>query len=180
MAASQLDSDTKELILEMLDQGITPRNIAYKIGVHASTVSRVKTKYSSTAKLATRLIRANAEVLAQRIVDRATVDEAIQVLSRPNIDVLKPITKNDGNTGIFISVGAASLGAFANTEEPMGLPPQPAIIDVSPVEPPASAPKKLDATPRTIVGVADNHIRVNKRNKKSAIHLRYDVEGVTE
>ena len=172
-----MEPDEKELALSMLDDGMSISDVAYKLGRAPSSISRLKSGYSSTAKLATRLIRANAEKLAKRVVDHATVEEAIQVLSRPNIDVLKPPSRNDGNTGIFISVGAGSLGAFKDA------PDEPITFDVESTPVP-DTPRELPAAVPEVAAKPSRAPHVSKpqkgRPKRSAIHLNYEVEGLTD
>lgn len=163
----------------MLDEGKSASEVAFTLGRAVSSISRLRSNYSSTAKLATRLIRANAEKLAQRVINHATVDEAIQVLSRPNIDVLKPPSRSDGNTGIFISVGAGSLGAFKDSPDEVA-----AVIDLV-AEAPAVPPEpQLSLPPAPEIPVlkpSRDHVSKPQRGrpKKSAVHLNYEVEGLT-
>lgn len=100
------------LIVDMLDQGRTVKQIAYELGRQEPAIRRISRKYHPTTALAERLIRASALTLAEKVVKHSTVEEAIDVLSRPNIGVLKPAAKDNSiNVGFFTSVALDSCGA---------------------------------------------------------------------
>lgn len=166
MAGSKMDAEEQEYILSQLDDGKTVPQVAYATGRDQSTINRLRVRYAPENKLAIRLLRANALKLAKRVIDRASVEEAIDVLSRPNIDVLKPITKTaEINNGVYISVQNTSLGAF---KEPEALP---SVIDVTPAPKPA-LPAAVEQPQIAAKGF--------KSRSKSPINLSYEVEGVTD
>lgn len=109
--ATQIGPDEKILILADLDAGMGPRDVAKKYGRHEQSIYSLIKKYHPSTILATRLLRANAERLAERVIKHATVEEAIDVLSRPNMEVLRPIAKESVATGFFTSVSLDSLGS---------------------------------------------------------------------
>lgn len=109
--ATQIGPDEKILILADLDAGMGPRDIAKKYGRHEQSIYSLVKRYHPSTILATRLLRANAEKLAERVIKHATVEEAIDVLSRPNMEVLRPIAKESVATGFFTSVSLDSLGS---------------------------------------------------------------------
>lgn len=86
--------------------------VAEETGFDAKTVYRVWRMMQPTTGLAVDFIRARAFKLARKIVQDASVSEAMDILSRPNIGVLEPIKKGpEGGGGFFISVSADSCGA---------------------------------------------------------------------
>lgn len=110
---SVVDHEEAELIMSLHDSGMSFEDIAFKVGRTGPTISKVVKRFSPTHKLATRYIKANALVLAERIVKLADVDQATDILTRPNVGVLQPLAKNvEEGRGLFISVSHNSLGAI--------------------------------------------------------------------
>ena len=104
--------DERMLILDRLDAGVSAKDISFELGRDIQSIYRVARKYHPTTKLATRLILANSERLAKRIIDKANVEESIDILSRPNVDVLKPVIREAPvNVGFFTSVSLDAVGA---------------------------------------------------------------------
>lgn len=88
------------------------RLVAEKTGFDEKTVARVWRMMQPTTGLATDFLKARAFRLARKVVRDASVDQALDILSRPNIGVLDPIKKQEGGPGgFFISVTADSCGA---------------------------------------------------------------------
>lgn len=110
-----IDNEEKLAILECWDRKFTMTEIAASFGRSLSAVSRLIHRYHPTTNLATRHIRASALKLAERIVKKADVDQAIEILSRPNIGVLEPINKGESSPGVMISVNQGDLGAVQIT-----------------------------------------------------------------
>ena len=109
---TQIGPDEKLLILDDAESGtLTIPQIAIKYGRHEHSIRRLIHKFHPSTVLATKYLRANALRLAQKVVKHSTVSEAIDVLSRPNIDVLKPQAKEQSITGFFTSVSLDSCGA---------------------------------------------------------------------
>lgn len=77
---------------------------------HVNSIASAIARYQPTTELATVILKKGAMRLASRVVRRANVTEAIDVLSRPNIGVLDPIKKTEGGGGFIISVTAESCG----------------------------------------------------------------------
>lgn len=101
--------------------------IAEEVGLEWRTVAGVIYRHRPTMDIAQAKIRAAAARLADRIIEKSNVQEAIDILSRPNIGVLAPMKTNGGSPGgFFLSVQVDSCGAVkvgaASTENPKGLP----------------------------------------------------------
>lgn len=77
---------------------------------HVNSIASVIARYQPTTELAQVILKKGAMRLAARIVRRANVTEAIDVLSRPNIGVLDPIKKQEGGGGFIMSITAESCG----------------------------------------------------------------------
>ena len=58
-------------------------------------------------------VKSQALRLAMRVVRKANVDQAINILERSNIGVLAPTAESQGQTGFFLSVKAENLGAVS-------------------------------------------------------------------
>ncbi len=87
-----------------------------KIGKHLgrphTTIWAVIRRLRPTTGIAGDYIKANAFKLAHRIVQHASVEQSIDILSRPNIGVLEPIKKGEvGGGGFYLSVQSDSCGA---------------------------------------------------------------------
>lgn len=105
--------DEQVAILRMRQRGKSVAAIADTIERSPATVRSFLSKYTDTTPMAEAILRKGAVVMAANIVKRGTVSEHIDVLSRPNIGVLKPVDKAGANSGgfsIHLSVGPASLG----------------------------------------------------------------------
>lgn len=118
MPSGRLDDEEKEMILQMVDEGLSLRDIAFKTGRDVKIISRLKAKFHPSTKLARRYIKAKAMVLAERVIKHAKVAEAIDVLSRPDIDVLKPQQRGDIQGNIFVFGGADTLGGVIEATRP--------------------------------------------------------------
>lgn len=106
-----LTTDEKVLIIEAhFSRNIGPKAIAEALGRPHSTISRFLKRYKSTAPMAKHLINAGAEVLAERVIEQASVADALEVLDR--IDVL-PRKQRGGDTqgprfNIFVGGGSSA------------------------------------------------------------------------
>jgi hypothetical protein len=80
----------------------------------AKSVWAMLNRLRPTTDLAKMYLKAKAMKLVKRVVRKASVAEAIDVLSRPGIDVLAPAAKSvegSGPTGFFLSVQSDTCGA---------------------------------------------------------------------
>lgn len=103
------------VVLEMWDQKKTVREIAYHLGRSEKAILNAVRKYNPSTRLAERYIRASALKLAEKVVKHASVEEAIDVLTRPNVGVLQPIVSKHA-VGFFTSVDPASLGGVVSND----------------------------------------------------------------
>jgi hypothetical protein len=77
-----------------------------------ATILNLLKRFRPTTKTAQSYMEAQALKLAMRVVRNADVDQAIDVLSRPNLAVLAPAKEiASGPQGFFLSVQAENLGA---------------------------------------------------------------------
>lgn len=115
---TQLSNDEKVVILTMSQAGKSVDEVAKAVDRPKNTVSRFLVKMSDTSVLAKAVIKAGAVTLAQRVVAKAEVREAIDVLSRPGMGVIEPVAPKGGNQGfgIQVSVGVASCGTVIKIE----------------------------------------------------------------
>jgi len=105
------DDADRVQIVEMTLRGRSAAAIAADTGWSLDEVVAVRRQYLPTTNLAGHYLKAKALQLARRIVEEATVEEAIDVLTRPNIGVLEPVKKAGPHTGFWTSVTFDSLGA---------------------------------------------------------------------
>jgi hypothetical protein len=86
--------------------------IAEEYGRTQETIYGLVRRFNPSTDAAEALIKANALRLAVRVVRKANVDQAIDILSRPNMGVLQPTQQaGSGGGGFFLSVQADSCGA---------------------------------------------------------------------
>lgn len=107
----RLDQE-RELVVRYVKQGMTNDEIALLVGWHTDEVRNTRAIFFPTQGLAKDYLKANALRLAMRIVEEANVEEAVDILSRPNIGVLKPAEKPNSrpNIGIITNINTATLG----------------------------------------------------------------------
>jgi hypothetical protein len=86
--------EEREYILKAIERGRTDAEIATKISWPIKEVAETRAEFFPTAGLAKYYLKSQALKLAQRIVAEANVEEAVDILSRPNIGVLAPAVKN--------------------------------------------------------------------------------------
>lgn len=84
-----------------------------KLGKSPSAIYAHTKKLRNTTALAGDILKSGAADLARRIIEKANVEQAIEVLTRSNIGVLAPKSAGEGGGGggIFINVQAENLGA---------------------------------------------------------------------
>lgn len=103
-----LNIDEKLYIIEAhFEKNVSGKQIAKQLGRDTSTVTRFLRKYKSTVPLAKRLLEGSAEKLAERVIAKANVTEALEVLDR--VDALpkknRDTKSNDGpRFNVFVSM----------------------------------------------------------------------------
>lgn len=99
------------------------QRVGDQVGRDKRTIGIVISRLKPTTRVAQMYARAKAYRLVKRVIRKASVDQAIDLLSRPEMGVFSPnkSQSGEGNTGFFISVNAGDCGA-AKAD----------IIDVSP------------------------------------------------
>lgn len=115
----RLSGDEKSSILTMSRAGASLTEMSKSLGRDHSTISRFLATMRDTSDVARAIIRAGSVTLAERIVKKATVSEAMDVLSRPGIDVLTPAVGKGGAGNGFnvqLSVAVASCGTVVKVE----------------------------------------------------------------
>lgn len=144
---------------------IAPRYNRSTHGIHY-----IIQRYQPTVDLAARYLQSQALKLAMRVVRKANVTEALDLLSRKSMGVVAPKTEEGaGNKGFFLSVEADSCGAIKvgvamvdNSKPLEGLPAEDVLecngytIEDAP-EPKALTPRQqiretIDENPRQFQG----------------------------
>lgn len=132
--------------------------VADKMGLDPKTVWAVQNRLQPTTGLATDMLRAGAANLMGRVLRKANVDQAIDLLERANIGVLAP-KKDMGGTGgsqFIIGVSADSLGAvkvgvqIGPAQPPKQLPSGPSVNVYTPDELDAEDPTEQPAKVRIL------------------------------
>lgn len=118
----KMTPEEKITCLTMKEAGKSVGEIAYVVKRNVSTVSRYLAGMMDSSLLARMTLKAGASTLAERIIRKADVKESIEVLSRPDMGVLKPAERagGGGGMGIRVSVGVASCGTVVQVEASNG------------------------------------------------------------
>lgn len=89
------------------------RRVADDMGITHTSVYEVVRRMRPTTEVATEYLRSQSLKLAMRVVRKANVEQAMSLLSRPNIGVLDPQGEGGGGGGRQFIVGVAmdSLGS---------------------------------------------------------------------
>ena len=104
----------KEVIVRHLKTGDkTDLDIAAMTGWSEREIRDIRAEYFPRVGLALDYLRARSLEMAKRVVEEANVEEALDLLSRPNIGVLEPIPKASAKmqVGFFTNIQTGSLGA---------------------------------------------------------------------
>lgn len=98
--------------------------VGQAMNIPATTVYTAQNRLQPSTDIAADVLRAGAFKLAQRVLRKGNVDQAIDVLSRPNIGVLAP-AKESGSSGPAFRIGVQvdALGAIS-VGVAMGADPQ--------------------------------------------------------
>lgn len=89
------------------------RRVAEDMGIDVTTIYSVQKRMRPTTEVATQYLKSQSLKLAMRVVRKANVEQAMNILSRPNIGVLDAPTGGTGGGGHQFMVGVAidSLGS---------------------------------------------------------------------
>lgn len=118
-----LDNEEKSLIIDLyFKKKKTPQEIAYIMGRTNGTIYKFIKKFMSTDTMAEQFFRSRSMEMAKKVVAKADVNQLIDVLSRPNIGVLKPVSKGHDGPQIMISVNQESIGSISNGSAPNSMP----------------------------------------------------------
>jgi hypothetical protein len=126
----------------------------------AHTINALVRRFMPNTQLAQRYLQASALRLAMRVVRKANVAEAIDVLSRKSVGVLSPKSEESGaGAGFFLSVQADSCGAVkvgVQMNPPAIASPTPEIIECNgytePETPTLSPVEEIDDNPHEFQG----------------------------
>lgn len=107
------DDLEREIIVKQIKKGAADEDIAAMTGWSPLEVREVRRVFFPTASLAADYLRASSLRLAMRVVEEANVEEAVDILSRPNIGVLEPARKGDTSPkiGIITNITTNTLGS---------------------------------------------------------------------
>lgn len=107
------------------------KEIGLEIGRHPEHVGQKVREYRPTVKLAVAKVRARAAKLIERVMEKGTVDQTMDLLSRANIGVLEPIRKSGGEmAGAQVLVNIGSLGAASISVGEAPAPQMDPLIDM--------------------------------------------------
>lgn len=134
------DDQEREAIVKMIKRGAPDLDIAAASGWSEKEVRDTRAMFFPRASLAADYLRARALDLAMRVVEEANVEEAIDILSRPNIGVLEPVLKaqNQPKIGIITNINTHTLGGVQPSTSTT-------VIDLS--AEPVPVPKELPECP---------------------------------
>lgn len=143
------DDEDREKICRMVEQGCTDLEISKRTYWPIEKVRETRCEYFPTAGLAKYYLKSQALTLARRIVAEANVEEALDVLSRPNIGVLEPALKNAPGPTKFAVMTSINPQDLGGVKVAVGITGQ---LDQSVPVPPVQA-RPIPALPPTPVPV---------------------------
>lgn len=118
--STPMSDGEKEDILKFLHLGKSIKEAAYHFGRHESSIRKFLVTLRPTTLLAKATLLARASELTEKVIEKADVDQLIDILSRPNIGVFDPAPSAKGGTGgsgnILINIQAGSLAAVNEVE----------------------------------------------------------------
>lgn len=118
MAAVMSDGEKNDILIEA-QKGTPIREIARMFGRDFATVTKLLKGLKSSTTLARAMVAARSAELVARVLEKADVDQAIDILQRANVGVLEPLAKGGGgggnHVGILVSVSPGSLPAVDST-----------------------------------------------------------------
>lgn len=190
---------SKETISEILlhydgfiKEGL-PKTQAYKQTAAAleldwKSVAAVTYRFRSTVDLGKALLKSHAAKMAMKVIRHGTVQEHIDVLSRPGIGVLEPAQKgNIGGGGFFLAIDVGTCGAVkvrASDSLPLTAPSlqleglhehQEAVIDVRPQHHgEGSGHGPSQARSQTLIEQAKARLAAARRAKDQGIQGRHE------
>lgn len=124
---------------------------ANEVGVKAQFVQDTMRTLRSTVKLAKMKLLAKSAKMVEKILDKGTPTDFIDILSRPNVGVLEPrASGSQGHGGFILSVAMDSLGGVRATA---GLLPE-APPDVAEIPPIDNVPISEEVSDGQIIDVA--------------------------
>ena len=112
------DGEKSDIIIE-LRKGRSVQEVARLFGRDESTITRIVKELKPTKALAQAKLEASLATLVDKVIDKADVNQIVDILSRPNIGVLEAPVKAGGGAGgpnIGISVQVGSLAAVNPNE----------------------------------------------------------------
>ena len=118
---SRLSRADEALILKLAHDGRQQTDIAQLVGCSQGTVSNVLTAFTDTRPLARLTLNSNAQRLAKRVIEKANVEESLEVLER--IEVLPP-KQESGHNNLAMQVIVNMPGQTRS---------EPPVLDLSPV-----------------------------------------------
>jgi len=124
VATRVYDEDVSEMI-ELADKGLTVREIGRQLNRHPRTIARHLERFKPTGAMARRYYESKQYELAQRVVERATVEQILEIQDR--LDVLPKKLKDSGGSQVMVCIGMPGQPA-------MPVPPRPppiALLDRS-------------------------------------------------
>lgn len=138
-----MDMEEKAEVLRLyFKERKTITDIAKELGRKHETISKFIRTMTDSTQVAQQFLKAKAFELTKRVVEKANVDQAIEILSRPNVGVLEPHKKGNDAPQIMISVNTESIGAVV-------MPVTGPNSSDTPILPPSDAPAKLIGAGRT-------------------------------
>ena len=143
-AGKPLSYAERAIIVQALSEGKDPSKIAMVLGRNVSTIQRFKNSMIDSTAYAKAIFKHNAATLAERVVEKANVREALDVLSRPDIGVIAPPVGSGGVGGSFgVSVSVSTLGTVVQVAGGSGVAPlPPADARQLPIGSPSDAPSE--------------------------------------
>lgn len=156
--AWMLDEE-REFVLKLIERGFDDHEIAKRAKWPVKDVAETRVEFFPTCGLAKYYLKSQALKLAQIAVKDANVQEAVDILSRPNIGVLDPAVKNAPGpvkASFLTSINPGDLGGVKVAAQiSTGSEETPPPAEVSAVEPELRVPASIVARERALPPTRD-------------------------
>lgn len=128
---SRLSFDDISLALTLRDRGLTQTEIAQQLNCSQATVSRCLQAFTDTRQLAKLTLNRGAQALAERVIDKANVEESLEVLDRIGVAEKRQVERGNSQVQVIVAMpGQSKL--------------EPPAIEVQALSPPAFAQPSSD------------------------------------
>lgn len=98
------------IALTLHRKGFSLNQIGQQLHRHHDTIRQAIEPFMDSTELAQQRLRGAALQLVERVIEGADVDQALDVLSRPNVGVLQPVAQQGNSSNVQVNIGILPPG----------------------------------------------------------------------